>query len=234
MKSITLALLALAVIPAAGFAQNGTDINQAIPIYFGQTINDTIDSSTRPSQVYSITLSKGQSFTATLKTTNGQTPNWSFVLGSSAITTIAGSSCGSYVAQGLCQSNAQSSTINYQVAAAGTYYLVLVAFGNAYGSNTNTATYQLQVTAQGTPITTPNPPQAGCLTGQVNSITYSLQLVAAGLPDTVSIGGAQACASCTVKPPAYPALVSKMETAMGLGVGVSACMTPPATSSSSR
>ena len=65
-------------------------------------------------------------------------------------------------------------------------------------------TYSLVVTAQGTPITVPNPQTAGCLSGQVDYITYSLQLIAAGLPDEVSIGGQKACPSCTVKQPLYP------------------------------
>ena len=76
---------------------------------------------------------------------------------------------------------------------------------------------------QGTPINVPNPATAGCVTGQVDAITYSLQLIAAGLPDEVSIGGAKLCSSCSVKAPAYKELVDKMESAMGMNVGVSAC-----------
>lgn len=218
LTSILIGLIALAAVPAACFGQTGTDINQAIPIYFGQTINNTIDRTTLPAQVYSLTLAKGQGISATVTSANGQTPTWSFLLAGPGLTTIAGVYCSNsnFVAQGSCESTSAASTFNYQVAAPGTYYVVLVTF------SAGTA-YQLQVTAQGTPIVTPNPAQAGCLTGQINSITYSLQLIAAGLPDTVSIGGTQLCPFCTVKPPAYPALVEKMEKAMGLGVGVSAC-----------
>ena len=52
---------------------DGSDINQAIPIYFGQTINDIVDSQTKPIQVYSITLAKGQSFSALAKLDNTST-----------------------------------------------------------------------------------------------------------------------------------------------------------------
>jgi hypothetical protein len=213
MKNVLIGLMMLAAIPAAVFGQTGTDINQAIPIYFGQTINDIIDNSTRPWQVYSIALSKGQQVTATAA---ANTINWEIFLLGSGTTTIAGNFNALACANYNCGTAANGNSVSYQIATAGTYYVAILAKGGG-------VTYNLQVTAQGTPITSPNPPQAGCLTGQVNNITYSLQLISAGLPDTVTIGSTQACASCTVKPPAYPALVQKMETAMGLGVGVSAC-----------
>jgi len=212
LTSILIGLIALAAVPAACFGQTGTDINQAIPIYFGQTINDTIDNSTRPRQVYSITLAKGQQITIT-GTASGS--YWGIFLYAPSASTVINNN--SYVVTASGYSNpGPGLSFNYQVAAAGTYYILVQA-------NQTGLSYQLQVTAQGTPIVTPNPAQAGCLTGQINSITYSLQLIAAGLPDTVSIGGTQLCPFCTVKPPAYPALVEKMEKAMGLGVGVSAC-----------
>jgi hypothetical protein len=218
IQRVFIGLVLLTAIPAAGFGQNGSDINQATPIYFGQTINDTIDSTTRPWQVYAIVVSKGQQITVT-GTSNS--PSWIVYLLNPSTTTIAGSFSavaqqGETCSYGCGSQGTQGVSFNYPVATAGTYYVALHAWAPAL-------VYTLQVTAQGTPITTPNPAQSGCLTGQVNSITYSLQLIAAGLPDTVSIGGTQMCASCTIKPPAYPALVAKMETAMGLGVGVSAC-----------
>ena len=213
-------MMAFVVFPMRSFGQTptGTDINQAIPIYFGQVINDIIDSNTRPVQVYSIALAKGQQFTATVKTASGGAVAWNFLLYGPTATTIQGT-CGSSLiaASGGCYNyNASSLGFTYLVATAGTYYLDVSA--GAVGIS-----YQLQVNAVGTPIVTPNPAQAGCLTGQIDYITYSLQLIAAGLPDTVSIGGTQTCATCSVKPPAYPALVTKMERAMSLNVSVSAC-----------
>lgn len=204
---------------AASQAQDGSDINQAVPIYFGQTVNDTIDATTKQIQVYSITLARGQSFSATAKTNNGVRAVWCLGLLASTFKTISGFSCGDgrYLAtNGASGTTAAALTWNYQVAAAGVYYVVLHAVGT--GIN-----YSLQVTADGTPIGVPNPTSAGCVNGQIDSMTYSLQLIAAGLPDEVSIGGTRLCATCTVKPPAYPQLVNKMEAAMSLNVGVSAC-----------
>lgn len=83
--------------------------------------------------------------------------------------------------------------------------------------------YNFEVNAHGTPLGVLNPPQAGCLSGQVDSLTYSLQLIAANLPDTISIGGVQACANCTVKPPLYSQIVDKLETALRSNLPVQAC-----------
>ncbi|MGH9664845.1 MAG: hypothetical protein ACRD9L_10520, partial [Bryobacteraceae bacterium] len=112
--------------------------------------------------------------------------------------------------------NAEGISFDYQVAAAGTYFVAVTAFAPGIA-------YQLQVTAQGPPIGVPNPAQKGCVTGQVDYILYSLQLIAAKLPDEVSIGGTKLCASCDIKPPAYPELVEKMEKAMAMNFNVSAC-----------
>ena len=185
-------------------AQDGTDISTAIPIYFYQIVTDTIDDQTRPQQVYSITLAKGQQISA------GLTANKTsyFQLLSPSSRTVKS---GQVLVQGTL-----SNSITYQVSTAGVYFIVVYA-------ETAGVTYKLQVTAQGTPINVPNPATAGCVTGQIDYITYSLQLIAAGLPDEVSIAGTKLCASCTVKPPAYSQIVDKMETAMGMNVGVSAC-----------
>lgn len=138
---------------------------------------------------------------------------------SPTVKTVRGLSCNdspSVASNGSFAFNNASLTFTYQVASAGVYYIVLSAASTGI-------TYQLQITADGTLIGVVNPTSAGCLNGQIDSITYSLQLIAAGLPDEASIGGTRLCASCTVKPPAYPQLVIKMETAMSLNVGVSAC-----------
>lgn len=216
MKNLFIVIMGMMMLlPAMCPAQvpDGSDINVAIPIYFGQTINDTIDSKTRPIQYYSITLAKGQQLSVRAKTAS----NYSWNIGLKApgakdtdnyVVGDGSSYQGSFVGS--------NRALDYQVAAAGTYYIEVVAYDTGI-------TYQLQVTANGTPIATPNPTSAGCLTGQVDYITYSLQLIAASLPDEASIGGTKLCTTCTVKPPAYPQLVSKLETAMGLNVGVSAC-----------
>jgi hypothetical protein len=88
IQRVFIGLVLLTAIPAAGFGQNGSDINQATPIYFGQTINDTIDSTTRPWQVYAIVVSKGQQITVT-GTSNS--PSWIVYLLNPSTTTIAGS-----------------------------------------------------------------------------------------------------------------------------------------------
>ena len=73
MRILLISLMTFASIQTV-FAQtpDGTDINQAIPIYFGQTVNDIMDLKTRPVVVYSISLAKGQSF-STLLSKTGQT-----------------------------------------------------------------------------------------------------------------------------------------------------------------
>lgn len=207
LRNLFIGLTLLTAISGPCFGQDGTDISTAIPIYFGQTINDTVDVATRPYQVYSIALAKGQQMTVTVTSNSAYCAV--FLYGPEAHTIISNNSYISY-------QTGTGISFNYQVAAAGVYYVAVI--GKVAG-----ITFKLQVTAQGTPISVPNPAQAGCVTGQVDYISYSLQLVAAGLPDTASIGGTQLCASCTVKPPAYPLLVTKMETAMGMNVGVSAC-----------
>lgn len=192
---------------------NGSDINQAIPVYFGQIINDIGDANTIPTKVYSITLAKGQQVSATL-TAPGK--NIRISLYPPTILTIVG--CNYNCSSGSVADNVagNAAAIASTIATAGTYYLK-ASFG-AVGTN-----YSLQVKAVGAPIVTPLPPQAGCVTGQVDYLTYSLQLISAGLPDSASIGGTQLCASCTIKPPSYPEIVGKMETSMGLGASVSAC-----------
>jgi hypothetical protein len=197
----------------------GTDINSAIPIYFGQTITDLADVKTIPIKVYSMTLAKGQQVSAALTSPQGEVR---LVLFPSTMLSVEG--CGyntacntGFVANGgPSGGGAGSSTLTTTIASSGTYYFVAL-FG-LVGTN-----YTLQVNSVGTPIVTPLPTQAGCLTGQVDYLTYSLQLISTGLPDTASIGGTQMCSTCTVKPPAYPEIVSKMETSIGLGATVSAC-----------
>src|SRR5260370_20265765 len=56
------ASLLAALLPTGAFAQDGSDINKAIPIVFGQTISDIGDSSLVPNKVYKISLAKGQQF----------------------------------------------------------------------------------------------------------------------------------------------------------------------------
>jgi hypothetical protein len=209
MTKTAIWILAIAAaIPGASFGQtpDGTDINQAVPIYFGQTINDTVDVKTHLFQVYSVTLAKGQKFNATAAASAGLY----LLLVSSDVHTLTGFRCG-------CLENdyGTGTSWNYQASTAGVYYLVVQA-------NTAGTTYKLQITAD-TIIPIDKPVQAGCVTGQVDSITYSLQLIAAELPDEASIGGTKLCPGCAIHAPAYPLLAHKMETAMGQNVGVSAC-----------
>jgi hypothetical protein len=212
----TLFLTAALAIPAHLAAQtpNGSDINQAIPIYFGQIVNDIGDSNTIKSKVYAITLAKGQQVSVTL-TAPGKA--LTLTLHPPTSLTLVGCNYGCATGAVANSGNVNSAAaFTYNVATAGKYY-VKASFGDT-GTN-----YSLQVNAVGTPIVTPLPASVGCLTGPVDYLTYSLQLISAGLPDTASIGGTQLCATCTVKPPAYPEIVAKMETSMGLGASVSAC-----------
>ncbi len=215
LKAIVFLTAAFAV-PAHLAAQlpTGLDINTAIPIYFGQIINDLGDSNTIPTKVYSITLAKGQQVSGTLTSPGNRIrldlypPTALTVVGCNYSCSAPGSLADAVA------SNATS--VSTTIATSGTYYFK-ASFGDV-GTN-----YSLQVKAVNAPIVSPLPTQAGCLTGQVDYLTYSLQLISAGLPDTASIGGTQMCNSCTVKPPAYAEIVSKMETSIGLGATVSAC-----------
>jgi hypothetical protein len=212
----TLFLTAALALPSQLAAQlpTGLDINSAIPIYFGQIINDLGDSKTIPVKVYSIALAKGQQVSATL-TAPGQAVEVEIFPSSKLTVADCGyNNCTGYLVSGFGTSGAAS--LSTTITTAGTYYVV--ALFHDIGTN-----YSLQVNAVGTPILSPLPTQAGCLTGQVDYLTYSLQLISAGLPDSASIGGTQMCNSCTVKPPAYAEIVSKMETSIGLGATVSAC-----------
>jgi hypothetical protein len=208
----------LSAVPA--LAQNtpdGSDISKAIPIYFGQTIADIGDSSLKPFQVYKISLARGQQFNVVADAVTGR-PTWYM-----AILSPTALSVGSLTnAQRLVQTGGGSFgtgtswALSYEVPAAGNYFVVLEF--NSTGVN-----YTLKVNAQGTPLGVPNPPQAGCLSGQVDYLTYSLQLLAVNLPDTVSIGGVQLCATCTVKPPLYAQIVKKLEKALSRNLPVQAC-----------
>ena len=196
---------------------SGEDINSAIPIWFGQKVNDIVDAEVRPTQVYSIPLSRGQKLSATLRITS-ESACLSLNLYGPAKRTVAGSAFGNdelrngYVCRG------SAITWNYEVAAAGTYFIALRPNPGYSGLK-----YELQVTAEGTPLVTALPTQAGCVAGQVDSITYSLRLLAMNLPDEVNIGGTRICASCTVKPPLYSHITEKLETAMKSGINIEAC-----------
>lgn len=224
MKKIWFAAGLLAFsIGAHGQDQDGSDINKAIPIYFGQNLADIIDSGTKPWIVYSITLDRGQAFSVTAKATSStaSSSNWDVCLLSPATKTVAslgGSNCGQNLNTTLIYDGFGKPALafEYQVATAGTYYVMIQTFR----SNTS---FQAQVNAKGTPLVTALPATAGCLTGKVDSVVYSLQLIAAGLPDEVTIGGQRACRSCTVKPPLYTEVASRLENALRSGVNVEAC-----------
>jgi len=216
MKNTLLFSLALFVLAVPGLAQepDGSDIDKAIPIFFGQTVTDIGDRQQVRNKVYKVVLARGQQFSVTATST---TPNkrWILRLLSTDVRSIGSVQSRQVLAiDGLSSQNAL--TVTYQVPAAGTY-AVWVEFDSP-GVN-----YSLRVTAQGTPIAVPNPTSAGCLTGRVDSITYSLQLIAAGLPDEISIGGVRACPACTVKPPLYPEITNRLESALLSGANVEAC-----------
>jgi hypothetical protein len=196
---------------------SGSDVNTAIPIYFQEMVNDLGDKNTAPLKVYSITLAKAQQISATLSVPS-TAPVAALDLelwapGTTSVANCTYNRCNPSLPEQV-SSGAHSVSVTYTASAAGVYY-VLVAFGSI------SVNYTLEVT---TP--TPPPPLAcngGNLSGQVDYITYSLTLVAAGLPDSASVGGTQLCSTCPIKPPQYPQIAEKMESAMSLNVPVSLC-----------
>jgi hypothetical protein len=204
---------------ACAWAQgpDGKDVDTAIPIFFGQTVNDIVDRTAARVRVYKINLARGQRFIVAGRTdrTDGSCC-WEIGIYGPTLRTIASINTANRIFESSNQVLARAIEATYQVPAAGTHYVAV--FADAPGIN-----YTLRVTAEGTPLAVPNPTTAGCLTGKVDSILYSLQLIAAGLPDEVTIGGQRACAACVVKPPLYPELVTRLEAALKSGVNVEAC-----------
>jgi hypothetical protein len=208
-------LLAVFSVGVRGQEPDGKDIPTAIPVYFGQTITDIGDANAAQYKVYKITLARGQQFTVDAGSTGSDRCCWRLTLWGPAERSIA-----TLPSSGLADSGrlgtANGLKIAYSVPAAGTYYVLL-------GFSASGVQYTIRFNANGTPITVPNPASAGCLTGRVDSMLYSLQRIALGLPDEVTIGGQRACATCTVKPPLYPEVSSRLEGALRSGVGVEAC-----------
>jgi hypothetical protein len=216
--TLLLSILTMAAIPAA-FAQPGpgTDISTAIPIYYGQFVNDIGDVHSNPLHVYSITLAKGQQFSAVLSVAeSAPTPEMQVLLYAPGVKTVAAVRFNFGPGNVVFGTGGRSATFSYLVPAAGTYYVVV-------DFNTVSVSYTLQVTTSGTPQLQALPTQAGCLGGQVDYITYSLQFLALNLPDTISIGGVQACATCGVKAPLYSEMVNKLEAALRSSLPVQAC-----------
>ena len=215
----SLLLMAALTVPSKLAAQgpDGSDINKAIPIYFGQVVNDIGDRATAYIRVYSITLARGQRISVTMTTSVNATFEAGLYTPDKRTVNACGYGCRKDgVVAGQDTSNGRSVSFDYQVAAAGTYYLY-ASFGGTGIS------YSLQVLAQGTPIAVPNPSTAGCIRGAVDYITYSLQLIAVGLADELSIGGTKVCGSCTVKAPLYPEIVNRIENALRSKVNAEAC-----------
>lgn len=197
---------------ASAFAQDGSDINTAIQIYFDQVVTGIGERGTFT--VYSITLAKGQTINMGLSPRKEGAAGVGLAVYNSQALTVRSAPESSRVFDTACCSRSVSGT--YLVPTSGTYYLVAMTYDD-------TVEYQLAVKSTGTPISIPNPATAGCLTGSVDYITYSLQRIAAGLPDEVSIGGSVACASCAVKPPAHLEIASRLEGALKSNISVSAC-----------
>ncbi|MEO6038647.1 MAG: hypothetical protein ABIQ93_09560 [Saprospiraceae bacterium] len=220
MKRILCAAILLAAFSMGAFGQgpDGSEINKAIPIYFGQTLTNIGDSTLSSTHVYRVVLARGQKFGMIAKlVAANSSPNWILQLVGPSVRTV-GSYTGNDVLATPYNNYTNESTLSttYQVPAAGEYFIFLWFRGK--GVN-----YSLQVNAEGTPIAVPNPTSAGCLNGRVDSILYSLQYVALGLPDEVTIGGQRACATCTVKPPLYPEISNRLEGALRSGINVEAC-----------
>jgi len=117
---------------------NGVDIDSAIPVWFGQKVNDTIDSALKPVQVYSIPLARGQKFTVTTRITSAAACI-GLNLHSPAKRTVAGTAFDAdEIREGsTCRGNAV--TWNYDVPAAGTYYIGIRAENRDTGIYLRTA-----------------------------------------------------------------------------------------------
>jgi hypothetical protein len=212
-KTVLFVSALLAAVPAFAQMPDGSDINQAIPIYFGQVAAGIGDSVTQPHVVYAISLAKGQQMTfAANRTTAG---SWQLYVLRPSVATVASAKAADVIANSG-TSPSEGKSLDYLVPAAGTYYVVLAFSNTGIG-------YELTLKSQGPIITLPNPISVGCFLGQVDYITYSAQLVAMELPDEISIGGAVACLTCTVKPPAYFQLTNRIESAMKAQLPVQAC-----------
>lgn len=214
-------LAALAVMPLVGQLEpDGLDISTAVPITFGQVINDVMDARTRPRQVYRIPLARGQKIIARLTIADSQpAAGIGLYLFGPNQPEVRNMICGAFHTPQLAgvSSTSRGTSWEYLVANEGSYYVVTCAAGSSG------VQYRLQVDAEGVPLLTALPAQAGCLFGQVDFIEFSLRLIAMNLPDRLSIGGTEACASCTAKPPLYDSIVRKLEDAMRSGVNVEAC-----------
>ena len=68
---------------------DGLDINSAIPIWFGQQVNDVADSQIRQRLVYRIELARGQKFTATARLVDVADRSWRICLYGPATRTVA-------------------------------------------------------------------------------------------------------------------------------------------------
>lgn len=216
MKSIVSAAAILCVfasLPTLGQTPDGSEINKAIPYYFGQIGTGLGNPEGNPPFiVYSIDLARGQQVRVTSNKVNGAGGIRLSLLKPSA-TTVRSAQAADVAAQ---TAFCDACTVDYLVPVAGKHYIVVYFLSSS-------VSYQVSARSAGTPVALPNPTTAGCLSGRVDYITYSLQLIASGLPDEVSIGGNRACAACTVKAPGYPEIADRLESAVRNNVNVEAC-----------
>lgn len=212
-------ILVATVVLAAGVMRaqtyEGSDVNSAIPIVFGQTITDVVDKNGRPDLVYAIDLARGQQLTVLARTTPKASKFFYLLLLAPNTPTIARWRSGFSVAQDN-ENRATERTFNYTVPTAGRYFIWIDTDDNGVG-------FELQAKAVGAAIDVPLPQTAGCVEGSVDSIAYTTRESSSGLAEEVLIGGTKICAACDVKPPLYPALIQKLERAQNSGLWTSAC-----------
>jgi hypothetical protein len=206
------ALVLVALPCLAALAQEGKDIDSAIRIVLGQTIQDIVDSALRPRFVYMIGLARGQEVTVTASPRNEQHVFFmSLDLLGPGSRSLADS-------RNLAQGSRTAGTvkITYTVATGGDYFVSL-------GIGTPGVAFTLTTQARGIPVDAPPPAIKECVTGDVATLTYSLLSASINLIDEAEIGTARMCSTCSFKVPLYPNFVDKLYTAYQLQAPVEVC-----------
>lgn len=188
----------------------GSDIRTALPISFGQIATDNLDPTLRRRIVYKVDLARSQRFTVTVKEI-GSGQIWVGIY-SPTLTTISNDP------QPLATTGWRetAATLEYAVPAAGTYFIGIWSRSGA--SEIETVT-----NAVGPRLDVPLPAIAACIEGAVDEVQFNMQQVSLNLAEELTVGGVKICASCTVKPPLFPAFVDLLKQSHFAGTRLQVC-----------